>query len=402
MASVKLLLNRSRALQDGRYPLVFQLIHRRKKKLIYTPYKLHPEEFDFQTQTVRRPTGSKRSVRDVRSMNRYLIQQRLDIDRHISELESRNSAYSVGDILMRYQIAQNGSGLLHYMDLQISRKQSLGKFGTAAAYQSTRHSIASFTGLHNISLAELDHAFVSNYADYLWRRGVSNNTICFYMRNLKAIYNQAAIDGYRVATESPFRYLHISSRKTTKRALDRKALRRIYELNLVGKPHLELARDLFLFGFFTRGMPFVDILSLKKKNLKNGLITYNRRKTDQRLQVSLTPQLRHLIAKYENDTEFIFPILSGGSPQEMYRQYRRALERVNRNLKEVARMAGIDAPLSTYVSRHSWASQAKASGAPIAVISESLGHTSEKTTQIYLKEFDQSVVDRVNAMVSAL
>lgn len=180
MASVKLLLNRSRALQDGRYPLVFQLIHRRKKKLIYTPYKLHPEEFDFQTQTVRRPTGSKRSARDVRSMNRYLIQQRLDIDRYISELESRNSAYSVGDILMRYQIAQNGSGLLHYMDLQISRKQSLGKFGTAAAYQSTRHSIASFTGLHNISLAELDHAFVSNYADYLWRRGVSNNTICFY------------------------------------------------------------------------------------------------------------------------------------------------------------------------------------------------------------------------------
>ena len=87
MASVKLLLNRSRALQDGRYPLVFQLIHRRKKKLIYTPYKLHPEEFDFQMQTVRRPTGSKRSVRDVRSMNRYLIQQRLDIDRHISELE---------------------------------------------------------------------------------------------------------------------------------------------------------------------------------------------------------------------------------------------------------------------------------------------------------------------------
>ena len=86
----------------------------------------------------------------------------------------------------------------------------------------------------------------------------------------------------------------------------------------------------------------------------------------------------------------------------MYRQYRRALERVNRNLKEVARMAGIDAPLSTYVSRHSWASQAKASRAPIAVISESLGHTSEKTTQIYLKEFDQSVVDRVNAMVSAL
>ncbi|HIS33616.1 MAG TPA: site-specific integrase [Candidatus Avirikenella pullistercoris] len=402
MASVKLLLNKSRALRDGSFPLVFQLIHQRRKKLIYTPYKLYPEEFDLQTQKVRRSDGSKLSIREVRSMNCYLMRQRRDIDRYIRELESCKPAYSVSDILIRYRIAQSDSGLLHYMDLQIGRKQLLGKFGTAAAYQSTRHSIALFTGPHNISLRELDHIFIRDYADFLWRRGVGNNTICFYMRNLKAIYNQAAIDGYSVAKESPFRYLHIGPCKTTKRALDRKALRRIYQLNLTGKPHLELARDLFLFGFFTRGMPFVDILSLKKKNLRNGLIVYNRRKTDQRLQISLTPQLRYLIAKYENDTEFIFPVLSGGNPKEMYRQYRRALERVNRNLKEVARLAEIDTPLSMYVSRHSWASQAKALGAPIAVISESLGHTSEKTTQIYLKEFDQSVVDRVNALVSAL
>ncbi len=402
MASVKLLLNKSRALRDGSFPLVFQLIHRREKRLIYTPYKLYPEEFDLQAQKVCLSDGLKRSPREVRSMNCYLMRQRRDIDRHISELESHKPAYSVGDILTRYRIAQGKSGLLHYMDLQINRKQSLGKFGTAAAYQSTRHSIALFTGSYNILLKELDHIFVREYADFLWHRGVGNNTVCFYMRNLKAIYNQAAIDGYSVAEESPFRYLHIGPCKTTKRALDRKALRRIYELNLEGKPHLELARDLFLFGFFTRGMPFVDILLLKKNNLRNGLIVYNRRKTDQRLQISLTPQLRHLIAKYENDTEFIFPILSGGSPKEMYQQYRRALERVNRNLKEVARLVEINTPLSMYVSRHSWASQAKALGAPIAVISESLGHTSEKTTQIYLKEFDQSVVDQVNALVSAL
>lgn len=147
-------------------------------------------------------------------------------------------------------------------------------------------------------------------------------------------------------------------------------------------------------------MPFVDLIFLKKKNINNGIISYNRYKTDQWLQVSLTPQLESLIQKYDDrSSEYIFPVLKTGTGWDQYRQYRLALERINRNLKFVARECGITVPLTTYVARHSWATLAKNSGAPIAVISEGLGHTSEKTTQIYLKDFDQHTVDHVNLQV---
>ncbi len=402
MTSVKLLLNKNRILKNGSYPLVFQLIHRRRKKLIYTPYKLYPEEFDIQKGAIYKARGARYTPREIRVMNREIISQRKNIERCVERLEACGTDYSVDDILMCYKTAQNELRLLRYMDIQIARKNFLGKYGTAAAYRSTKKSIISYLGKNDIFLSELSSVFVRNYVDFLLQRGVRSNTVCFYIRNIKSIYNQAVIDGIRVATESPFKNFHISPRKTIKRALDRMSIRKIYELDLSAKKHVELARDIFLFGFFSRGMPFVDILFLKKKNIQNGVITYSRHKTDQQLRISLTPQLKELISKYENDSEYVFPILRGNDSQKLYRQYRLALERVNRNLKEVARILKIETPLSTYVCRHSWATLAKEAGASVAVISEGLGHTSEKTTRIYLKEFDQSIVDKINALVSTL
>lgn len=143
----------------------------------------------------------------------------------------------------------------------------------------------------------------------------------------------------------------------------------------------------------------MDIVFLKRSRQE---IDYYRKKTKQRLRIGLTPQLSALINKYDNNTEYVFPILNPNSPKPLYKQYRLALERVNRNLKQVGRMLGIETKLTTYVARHSWATQARRSGAPMAVISEGLGHTSEETTRIYLQKFDQSILDKVNEQLSEL
>lgn len=170
-------------------------------------------------------------------------------------------------------------------------------------------------------------------------------------------------------------------------------------LNLTQKPHLEIARDLYLFSFFSRGMPFVDVVFLKKP--EDG-IDYNRRKTKQWLRISVTAQLESLIKKYDNHSAYVFPILKDNSSRALYEQYRLALGRTNRNLKVLGKMLGLKTTLTTYVARHSWATAAKNTGAPISVISEGLGHTSESMTQTYLKEFDQSILDEMNQKVSNL
>ena len=272
----------------------------------------------------------------------------------------------------------------------------------AAALQSTRTSLATFIGLRMVHLQDLNGPFVRGYEEFLLRRGVCPNTVCFYMRNLKSVYYQALLDGYPMSPTNPFHYVRIKQAKTVKRALERDTLRRIVQADFSRFPHLDMARDLFLFSFFCRGMPFVDIVYLKKSDINNGVIGYRRHKTNQWLQIAVMPQLERLIRKYENPSSYVFPILTDSSMQEQHRLYRLALERTNRNLKQVARMCDVPILLSTYHARHSWATQAKNTGAPIAVISEGLGHTSEKTTRIYLKEFDRSIVDAVNEKVSAL
>ena len=403
MTSVKLKLNKDRIRRDGTYPLVFQLIHQRRKKLIYTPFKLHEDEFDEEHGKVLCVPNGLRPPREIRRMNREIARQRRSIDGHIETLESRRESYTVADVVFRYQVEHDSLSLLHYIDLQIKQRERSGRFGSVAALRSTRASVAAFLGSKIAVLADVNGTFVRDYEAWLLRRGVCPNTVCYYMRNLKSVYNQAMLDGYPVCCNNPFRFVYVRPQRTVKRALDRDAMRRIADIDLSAYPHLEQARDLFMFSFFSRGMPFVDMVFLQKSAVSGGVISYRRHKTNQWLHVEVTPQLKTLMEKYANDSPWVFPLLEGtGDKLAQYKHYRLALERVNRNLKRVAQKCNLDTVLTAYVARHSWATLARESGAPVAVISEGLGHTSEKTTQIYLKEFDRQIVDRVNRIVSSL
>lgn len=133
MTSVKLKLNKDRIRRDGTYPLVFQLIHLRRKKLIYTPFKLHEDEFDEEHGKVLCVPNGLRPPREIRRMNREIARQRRSIDGHIETLESRRESYTVADVVFRYQVEHDSLSLLHYIDLQIKQRECSGRFGSVAA-----------------------------------------------------------------------------------------------------------------------------------------------------------------------------------------------------------------------------------------------------------------------------
>lgn len=400
MATVKLILERSRILKNGTYPLVFQIIHRRAKKLIYTSYRIEEQEFDLSKTRVIFTSNEMRLKTDIALINRAIKRQRKSIDAHIQELERRGCSYVVSDIVSRYRIENDSLSLIGYFDSQIKRKQEIEKLGTARAYGYTRTSVSKFINYRHVRISDVNYAFITEYERFLIKSNISSNTIYFHMRNFKSIYNQAIIDGYSLSDKNSFKYVQIKLQKTAKRALDKNNLLRIKELNLDGRKILKLARDLFLFSFYSRGMAMVDMLHLAPDNIKNGVISYLRQKTNQRIEVAVTDELDEIIERYKNDGDYIFPILKGVSTKEIYRTYRLSLERTNRHLKEIGQMLKLETPLTTYVARHSWATQAKKIGIPTSVISEGLGHTSEKTTQIYLKNFDRSTLDKANAKIT--
>ena len=249
-----------------------------------------------------------------------------------------------------------------------------------------------------VSFNELNADLLAEYEAYLKGRDNSPNTISFYMRILKAVYNRAVENGL-TEQRHPFKSVYTGVEKTLKRAISLNDIKRIKGLDLSLKPNLDFARDMFLFCFYTRGMSFVDMAYLKKKDIANGVLTYRRKKTGQQLFIRWEKCMQEIIDKYPvNETEFLLPLIT--RPNEDYRkQYANALHHVNRLLKKIGEMIDLPIPLTMYVGRHSWASIAKSRNVPISVISEGMGHDSEATTQIYLASLDTSVVDRANKKI---
>lgn len=146
-------------------------------------------------------------------------------------------------------------------------------------------------------------------------------------------------------------------------------------------------------------MSFIDMAFLKKNDLRNGYVTYRRRKTGQKLVIEWTKEMQAIRDKYpENTSEYLLPIIKTPTANERS-AYRNVGYAINQNLKKIAAKIGVTIPLTLYVARHSWASAAKAKGIPLSVISEGIGHDSESTTQIYLASLDTSAIDKANALI---
>lgn len=197
----------------------------------------------------------------------------------------------------------------------------------------------------------------------------------------------------------PFRTVFTGTEKTIKRAISINDIKCIKNLDLSLKPNLEFARDIFLFLFFCRGMSFIDAVFLKKTDIQNGVLTYRRHKTNQVLHIKVIKPIKELIERYSSkDSPYLLPFINYSVSDER-KQYETALRRINNTLKIIANMAKLPVTLTTYVSRHTWATIAKSKNVPINVISDALGHDSIVTTQIYLASIDMSVIDRVNELI---
>jgi integrase len=235
------------------------------------------------------------------------------------------------------------------------------------------------------------------YESYMVQRGVCPNTTSFYMRILQAVYNKAVEKGL-IEQKNPFTHVYTGVSKTVKRALLLPDIKRIKNLDLSLHPTLAFARDIFLFSFYMRGMSFIDMAHLRKNDLKGGIISYRRHKTGQQLVVKVEQCAQEIIDRYHDETSsYLLPIITSEGDER--HQYRNALHVMNHRLKEIGKMIGSPIQLTTYVGRHSWASAAKSNNIPISVISESMGHENERTTQIYLASIDTSVIDDANAKI---
>lgn len=291
--------------------------------------------------------------------------------------------------------------LFPYMEESVRKLRTLGKIRTAETYQTALSRFRRFRHGKDVRLADIDDELMSAYERELKESGLCANTTSFYMRILRAVYNRALKEGL-IKDRRPFRYVYTGVDKTRKRAIDIRDVRRLAALNLDGSPVEALARDLFLFSFYTRGMSFVDMAYLQKSDLNLGVLSYRRRKTGQMMFIRWENCMQSVIDRHPASfSPFLLPIITS-LDRDPRAQYIHMIHKVNSCLRRLGKRLDLPVPLTMYVARHTWASTAHRENIPISVISEGMGHTSEKTTRIYLDSLDANVIDEANRMILGL
>lgn len=395
---------RKSVVSNRRVPLYMQLIRHRKMKRIPLDLYVYPEEWEPDKQIAVIPPGTERTQSEyLLRINEVIEQARQTVGQIIGQLEKKGD-FTVDDIIASYTKKISSAHLPAYIDKLVRELTEQQRHATSRHYRSLQNSFNNFlsqqgSNRQDITLSAINKAKIIEYEKYLNAQGLAPNTVSFYLRTLRAIRNKAVAAGLVEDEPGLFKQVNTRIEKTQKRAVKEETIKDLEALTdeKLETPNLALARDLFLFSYYTRGMAFIDIVHLTKDNIRGDMLVYTRRKTGQELQIKLIPKIRALIEKYYlEDFPYLFPIIKQSASEE-YKNYESALRTQNLRLKKIGESIGCY--LSTYIPRHTWASVAKSKGIPEELISEGMGHTSLKTTRIYIATLDNTRLDRMNEFV---
>lgn len=395
MIRIKILLKPS-SMNQSEGVICYRISKDGTSQLVKTEYKVLAEEWDDSSASVFLTYGERSAhlIRVQQAIERD-VQRLHDIARR---MQREGTDFSALQVVRRFLKCHHATSLFSFMQQLIGHLKLMGKVRTSETYTAALHSFMQFRKKKDVALEEVDEDLMQLYEAYLMQKGLTKNTCSFYMRIMRATYNRAVEKGLTMQ-RYPFRHVYTGVDRTMKRAIGLKDIKRLGALNLEGRPALDFARDMFLMSFYTRGMAFVDLAFLKKTDLKEGFLTYKRRKTQQQIVMKWERCMQQIAQKWgREESPYLLPIIKNRCADERA-QYLNAMCAVNNNLKKVAKLAGLSVPLTMYVARHSWASIARQKNVPLSVISEGMGHDSENTTKIYLAQLDNSAIDRANAMI---
>ena len=419
MTSINMVLRPS--IKEGRYAgsLSLRVVHNRKSRTIVTGCRLYPEEWDSEKQKILYPVGDSARVT-------ILADTETKISAGISMLEeiitslNKQGRYTVEDVINRYRRKTDNGNLSGYVESLVPELERAGQHRLIRAYRTVAGELLKHNKGEDIPLPHINACLVKSFENDLKMRGRQPNTISFYMRNLRAIYNKAVASCRIPAkSENPFTSVYTKVKTTAKRALTEAETTRLYDINFealriqstpgIPEHHniesLYFAWRLFMFCFQAQGMCFIDMAYLRKENIKNGVCRYYRHKTSQQVEVIVNEGMQRIIESFASqvrDSPYLFPIIKHSDSIPARRDYESALRTQNRRLKALSRLAGIDKRVTTHVSRHTFASITRGGGLPTGVISEMLGHTTEKMTHNYLASLDRSLFEKAYQIISSV
>lgn len=389
--TVNVVCYKSKVLKNNESPLMIRVCKDRKRKYISIGLSINPIYWDFTKNAPKPQCPNKEALTTLITQKLHAYSEQImefkamDRDYTASTLVEKVSKHSklktVGEVFLEQMQALRDAQRLSYM----------------LTIQQTYNSLMEFNKHLNIYFVDIDVPWLKRYETWLRKHGLSGNTIKGRFVDIRTMYNIAVDENLVKVEHYPFRKFKISKlqQETAKRAITKEDVTRIMEYKTKNKL-VQFAIDIFTFSYIMGGINFVDIASLTKENIMDNRLVYIRQKTKKLIQLPLQDKAIELIEKYhDDDNPHLFPILLAYHKTEQQRLNRvhKVIVNVNKRLKKVGKELELPITLTTYVARHSHATILKKAGVATSIISESLGHSSEKVTQIYLDSFGNEQMD---------
>lgn len=396
MATIKII-QRTKPLSSGLFPIYLRATKNRKSKFISLNLACEKSQWNDSKHEFRKNFPSYKqfnnSLTEIENRAKKIISDTIAKGNDITliEFEELFFNFRVND-----KITVNDFWDKHIEDLVIS-----GRTGNARFYKDSKRNFMKFMGIDTVFyFKDITPILLSKYEVYLRSNGNMDSGIAVKMRAIRAIYNDAIKKGYAKEENYPFKLYKISKLKTNsnKRALSIDNIIKIRNFNTYESPNLIDAKQYFLFSYYTGGMNFHDMMMLTWENIKEDRIIYVRSKTKGRFTIKVLLPVKEILDYYKNQkrtTKYVFPILlrENLTAQQIENRKGKTLKKYNKDLKSLARACGIEEKITSYVARHSFATNLKQKGVSTDIISEAMGHQNIAITQVYLKDLENDIID---------
>lgn len=394
--SLNLSLDTRRKKRDNSFPIIIRLSHLQKTSSIATGQAVQEKYWDKSNKQVKR---SYKGIVSVNFLNNLLLSEIAKAQDIINRLHYNGELNFLTINQLKSKIVRKSKyesffeyGLNIAKDLKVSQR-----FGTARNYEGIISILKAFNKDKDLKFNELNLDFLKRFEQFhLAKPGNSQNGLASYMRTIKAIYNRGIKDGIIEREYYPFLNYKIKINPTEKRAIKVEYVKSILELDLKKGHSLFHYRNYFLLSYMTMGMSYIDMVFLRKKDIVDGRIKFQRKKTSKVYDIKVTEQMKAILKFYiskKKQSDFILPVLKRDTLELQYKDAQWGLKNYNKGLKKIADLCSIEERLTSYVSRHSFATHALYKNIPLSAISAMLGHSKLSTTQIYLKSLPSNVLD---------
>lgn len=389
-ATVNVLLFKSKTLADGSHPLMIRICKDNKKKYKSLGVSIQPQFWDFEKNKPRRNCPNKDLI------NNLISEKTKEFSNQIIEFKAENKDFTVTKLVEKVVSNKENRTVSEFLDSEINRLYKEGRLKYASTFKELRTSLLDFNKHLDIYFSDVDVNWLKQYESLLRNKNLGDNSIGVRFRTFRVLYNRAITENIVKADYYPFRIYKVSKLKkeTVKRSITKLDVEKIINYN-TDRAYTQLAIDLFYFSYLSGGINFVDMAYLTRDNIIDTRLVYTRKKTKKLIKLPIQDKALEIVEKYKSDNIYLFPILSGfhKNPQQKANRVNKVLRIINKSLKEVGEELNLPIDLTTYVARHTYATVLKRSGVNTSIISESLGHSSEKITQIYLDSFENSQID---------